>query len=337
MPCVGVHDALFSDEVFGFHAQQAAEKCLKAWIASLGTRYPRTHDLMALIDELSTAGADTSELDILVDLNPFAVEYRSLTVLPLAMGERIGSRGRRVLITRGLEEWLLGRYLETDLPLLSEVEQLSSQHQVAAALGVFVARLHEAGIAHNDLHVANIMIRHEVSGPALFLLDLEEAAPPLLAAFLGGQSRQFGSLESLFQFASGPTACALACLLPNAFCEQRPCAASSAPVAILVRGADLAAEVEEKTWLSNVEFWSAAIAAVAEPIVTTTASTTVTWVMPPLRRPGRFARRPVDPVHATWSSALQEFAQLAVALFEMEIVGQKRQVVLKRFSPAQVA
>jgi len=68
--------SFFSDEIFGFHAQQAAEKCLKAWIASLGIRYPRTHDLMALIGELLTAGEDTSDLDNLVDLNPFAVEYR---------------------------------------------------------------------------------------------------------------------------------------------------------------------------------------------------------------------------------------------------------------------
>jgi len=69
-------EAFFSDEVFGFHAQQAAEKCLKAWIASLGVRYRRTHDLMALIVDLSTAGEDTTDLDALVDLNPFAVEYR---------------------------------------------------------------------------------------------------------------------------------------------------------------------------------------------------------------------------------------------------------------------
>jgi HEPN domain-containing protein len=68
--------SFFSDEIFGFHAQQAVEECLKAWIASLGRRYPRTHDLMALIGELITAGEDTSNLDNLVDLSPFAVEYR---------------------------------------------------------------------------------------------------------------------------------------------------------------------------------------------------------------------------------------------------------------------
>lgn len=69
-------ETLFTDEIFGFHAQQAAEKCLKAWIASLGERYPRTHDLMALIQALDGAGEDISGLDSLVDLNPFAVQYR---------------------------------------------------------------------------------------------------------------------------------------------------------------------------------------------------------------------------------------------------------------------
>jgi hypothetical protein len=39
-------------------------------------RYPRTHDLMALVEELFGAGEDTADLDALIDLNPFAVEYR---------------------------------------------------------------------------------------------------------------------------------------------------------------------------------------------------------------------------------------------------------------------
>lgn len=69
-------ESLFTDEVFGFHAQQAAEKCLKAWIASLGIRYPRSHDLMALIESLNSAGQDVSTLGSLVDLNAFAVQYR---------------------------------------------------------------------------------------------------------------------------------------------------------------------------------------------------------------------------------------------------------------------
>jgi hypothetical protein len=75
-PALPAHNTFFSDEIFGFHAQQAAEKCLKAWIASLGRRYPRTHDLMALLEQLSDVGEDATNLSTLIELNPFAVEYR---------------------------------------------------------------------------------------------------------------------------------------------------------------------------------------------------------------------------------------------------------------------
>jgi len=70
----------FSDEVFGFHAQQAVEKILKAWLSSKGERYPRTHDLMALIDSLAETGEEVADLRELVDLNPFAVQYRYETL-----------------------------------------------------------------------------------------------------------------------------------------------------------------------------------------------------------------------------------------------------------------
>lgn len=33
------------DGIVGFHAQQAAEKALKAWLTLLGIEFPRTHDL----------------------------------------------------------------------------------------------------------------------------------------------------------------------------------------------------------------------------------------------------------------------------------------------------
>ena len=66
----------FSDEIFGFHAQQSAEKILKARIASLGGHYSKTHDLMALLNSLSDLGVDIGDLTDLVDLNSFAVQYR---------------------------------------------------------------------------------------------------------------------------------------------------------------------------------------------------------------------------------------------------------------------
>lgn len=66
----------FPDEIFGFHAQQAVEKTLKAWLAFLGASFPKTHDLKRLIDLLDERGVPTDGLDSFVDLNAFAVQYR---------------------------------------------------------------------------------------------------------------------------------------------------------------------------------------------------------------------------------------------------------------------
>jgi HEPN domain-containing protein len=70
----------FTDEIFGFHAQQAVEKALKAWLASLGIRFPKTHDLQQLLDLLAGAQVDTASMAVFVDLNAFAVQYRYETV-----------------------------------------------------------------------------------------------------------------------------------------------------------------------------------------------------------------------------------------------------------------
>ena len=68
--------AVFADEIFGFHVQQAAEKLLKAWLALLGETYPLSHDLAALLDMLAARGVDTARFDGLVDYTRFAVRLR---------------------------------------------------------------------------------------------------------------------------------------------------------------------------------------------------------------------------------------------------------------------
>jgi HEPN domain-containing protein len=67
----------FDDVIFGFHAQQAVEKVLKAWLSWRGVAYPRTHDLKVLYRLLE----DQRELGLegfieLVDLTDFAVQFR---------------------------------------------------------------------------------------------------------------------------------------------------------------------------------------------------------------------------------------------------------------------
>ena len=70
-------DADLDDELVGFHAQQAVEKSLKAWLAHLGIDYPRVHSLETLVGLLNAHGhelpagiADVSEL------TPFATVFR---------------------------------------------------------------------------------------------------------------------------------------------------------------------------------------------------------------------------------------------------------------------
>lgn len=67
---------VFADEVFGFHAQQAVEKSLKAWIAFLGGEYPFVHDLDALLSVLGRLGVDVEPLHGFVELNAFALQFR---------------------------------------------------------------------------------------------------------------------------------------------------------------------------------------------------------------------------------------------------------------------
>jgi HEPN domain-containing protein len=70
-------DAQAADETFGFHAQQAAEKLLKAALSAGRVVYPRTHRLGELLDLARDRGlAAPAEFDELHRLTPFAVEYR---------------------------------------------------------------------------------------------------------------------------------------------------------------------------------------------------------------------------------------------------------------------
>ena len=46
----------FDDEIFGFHAQQTAEKALRAWLSLLGVEYPKVHDLDELMATLADHG-----------------------------------------------------------------------------------------------------------------------------------------------------------------------------------------------------------------------------------------------------------------------------------------
>ena len=66
----------FDDRVFGFHAQQAVEKALKAWLDLLQQTHPLTHDLSLLLHALQKQGVDVEPWWSFLDLSGYAVQFR---------------------------------------------------------------------------------------------------------------------------------------------------------------------------------------------------------------------------------------------------------------------
>lgn len=84
-----------SDEIIGFHCQQAAEKLLKALLAVREVPLQRTHNLRQLMDLLVDDGCplpeDLAELDV---LTPFAAMFRYETPPVSAKLDRVATRQR---------------------------------------------------------------------------------------------------------------------------------------------------------------------------------------------------------------------------------------------------
>lgn len=84
---------VFDESVFGFHAQQAVEKTLKAWFSSTGVEYSKTHDLRLLVGLLRDKGNDVTGVLDLIELNIYAVQFRyesySMPDVPLDRQETV--------------------------------------------------------------------------------------------------------------------------------------------------------------------------------------------------------------------------------------------------------
>lgn len=73
----GLTDSRIAGAVFGFHAQQAAEKYLKAVLAVDQERPEKTHDLKVLANQCELGGHPVpEELAEVFDFVPFAVDER---------------------------------------------------------------------------------------------------------------------------------------------------------------------------------------------------------------------------------------------------------------------
>jgi len=94
-------DPGIADSVVGFHAQQAAEKAMKAVLASCGDEFPWTHDLRHLMDRLEGIAMPLPDsLSEVRTLAPWAVEFR--------YGETIDDqldRERALVLARDIVAW----------------------------------------------------------------------------------------------------------------------------------------------------------------------------------------------------------------------------------------
>ncbi len=72
------------EESFGFHLQQAVEKALKGWIATLDEQYPLTHSIDTLLRRLEALSVATEPFEQLAEFTPYAVTFRYEGVGPEA-------------------------------------------------------------------------------------------------------------------------------------------------------------------------------------------------------------------------------------------------------------
>jgi HEPN domain-containing protein len=93
------------EEIVGFHAQQAAEKLLKAFLMARSIPYRRTHDLRELIDLIKDHGIKFPELLMEIrTLSPFAVEFR-YDYIPMEE-ELPFNRQKALEMVRQLRKWV---------------------------------------------------------------------------------------------------------------------------------------------------------------------------------------------------------------------------------------
>ncbi len=148
-------------------------------------KHCRVHDARAWLREIVRPAKARGEYE-----RCLAVAARGVpTVTPLAVGEAIGpSPGDSFLITQTLDAEPLGVFIEQTLPALEPGRRTRLRQRLAVALGRFLARLHSAGVTHDDLHANNLLlVLGDDDEPRLHLIDLHAVR---LGAPLGRRARR---------------------------------------------------------------------------------------------------------------------------------------------------
>jgi hypothetical protein len=175
------------------------------------------------------------------------------TAMPLAFGveARFGP-GESYLITLALDDTQpLSTFLETTLLTFAPLRQTRVRQSLAQALGELLAKMHDAGIRHQDLHAGNILMRLDADDwPRLFLIDLHAVrlGKPL------GRETSLANLVMLNRWFVMRAGRADRLRFWRAYlCARRASAVSTWCQCI---DADWQAkDLERQTWKSNLRFW----------------------------------------------------------------------------------
>jgi HEPN domain-containing protein len=122
-------------EVVAFHCQQAAEKYLKAVLVRYQIEFPKTHDLIKLLEKVAAAGRSLADsLRFANVLTPYGVEVRYPSDAPeILAGAEVEAQNiaRQVgeAVVRSLERFLaaeqVGRCCRSDADRLERLRLLS--------------------------------------------------------------------------------------------------------------------------------------------------------------------------------------------------------------------
>jgi serine/threonine protein kinase len=294
-------------------------------------KHNRVNDTRAWLRQLVRPSKARQEYDSALEIAARGVP----TVSPLALGETPSLHsGESYLITRDLQGCEpLNSLLAHTLPRLSPVRRTRVRQRLAAELGRLVARIHDAGILHNDFHAGNILARLGAHDQiALFLIDLNSVR---IGAPLDWQT----SLDNLVMLNSWFV---LRINRPDrlrfwkAYFLARGLGTWGQGPRACKRHLYLAAEIEQRTWQFNLAFWcrrdlrclknNRYYRQVAAPGVVGHAVTELDEdsLAPLLADPDEPFRRP-------GVRLLKDSPSSTVAELEMVVEGELRRVIYKRF------
>lgn len=129
-------------------------------------------DLRAKLRQWVRRGKGRNEGRRAADLDRIGVT----TIVPVALGEqrRNGFLLENYLITREIAGMVpLDEFVERLLPEMPPAEQTRLRRQLASRLAVLTARLHDAGLIHQDFHPGNVLVEDGPDGPTLAMIDLD--------------------------------------------------------------------------------------------------------------------------------------------------------------------